>query len=338
MPRSQVTAEEIHDERELCFTAKSDAMQRVLEMVERVALAVHTSILIHGESGTGKSLIARQIHNKTPGRSAGPFASINCASLAESSIEIELFGYERGAAPDGKTQRPGLFDAAEGGTLFLDEIGEMHPGAQGKLMKILEERTFKRLGGTKGIRLNARIVAATNKDLAFEVKHGRFRADLYHRLNVFNLRIPSLRERREDIVPLAKEFLISVGKDMNRDVPALHSRAERVLRAHDYPGNVRELRNIIERAVILSTGDVIGPDEIVLPPPPGLEPSLDFFAVRLDAAGQPPTLDGLEAQYIARLLAFAQGNRTKVARLLGVSYPTVVKKMADYRLDRDRSR
>jgi two-component system response regulator AtoC len=328
------------DEGDVNITAKSAAMQRVLEMVERVALAVHTSVLIHGESGTGKGLIARRIHNRTPGRSVAPFAAINCASLPESSLDGELFGYEKGTGPDAKTtHRRGLLDVADGGTLLLDEIAEMHPGIQGKLMKMLEERTFRRLGGTKEIKLNARIVAATNRDLAFEVQHGRFRLDLYHRLNVFDLRIPPLRERREDIVPLAKEFLTLVSRDMNRGALGLHSRAEKLLRAHDYSGNVRELKNLIERAVILSTGDVIGPNEIVLPPPPQQEPSsLDFFAVRLDEAGQPPTLDGLEAQYIARLLTFAQGNRTKVARLLGVSYPTVIKKIADYRLNLDGSR
>lgn len=319
--------------------AKSDAMQRVLQMVDSVALAAHTSVLIQGESGTGKGLIARRIHNRSEKRPGAAFAEINCTSLAEGLLECEIFGCEKDAISGARVSRRGLLDTAEGGTAFLDEIGEMPPRIQGKLLHVLEQRTFRRIGSSKEMKLNARVVTSTNKDLAAEVKSGRFRLDLYHRLDVFNLRIPPLRERRDDIVPLAEEFLTLLATEMNRSVLGLHPHAERALRAHDYPGNVRELRNLMERAVILSSREMIGRAEIVLPPPPRQEPtSLDFFAVRLDDSGQPPTLDGLEAQYVSRLLTFAQGNRAKVARLLGVSYPTVVKKIADYRLEKVGSR
>jgi two-component system, NtrC family, response regulator AtoC len=316
---------------------ESAAIREVVQMVDKVALSEDTTVLIQGESGTGKELVANLIHGKTPGRCLQPFIEINCASLPENLLESELFGHEKGAFTDAKAQKRGLFEAADQGTLFLDEIGEMRPGTQAKLLKVLEEMTFRRLGGTRDLKVDLRVIAATNKDLAAEVKRGAFRLDLYHRLDVFHLRLPPLRERRDDIIPLARKFVAMFASRMKKQKLVLARETEKILDSYDYPGNVRELKNLVERAVILSTGDTIGPESIVLSGPSRDTPdAAEFFAVELDESGQPPTLDRLEAMYIAKLLAFAQGNRTQVARLLGVSYPTIAKKIADYGLGKDK--
>ncbi len=314
----------------------SAAMAQVVDMVDKVAQATDTTVLVQGESGTGKEHIADLIHRRTPGRSDGPFVEINCASVPESLLESELFGYERGAFTDAKASKRGLFEEADGGTLFLDEVGEMPMGTQAKLLKVLEEMTFRRLGGTRDLSVSVRVVAATNKDLAVEVQRGAFRLDLYHRLDVFHVRVPPLRDRREDIVPLATHFLARFTARQRKPAARFAPETERVLLGYDYPGNVRELRNLIERAVILSAGAVIEPAHIVISGPAravaGGEPARPFFGVELGEAGQPPSLDDLERAYIARLLKLTGGNKTQVARLLGVSFPTVAKKIADYGL------
>src|SRR5262245_17072905 len=311
----------------------SAAMQRVIDMVDKVAEATETTVLIQGESGTGKELIADLIARRTPRRRDGAFVQINCATVPENLIESELFGHERGAFTDAKTQKRGLFEEADGGTLFLDEVGEMPVPTQAKLLRVLEEMTFRRLGGTRDLSVDVRVVAATNKELADEVERGRFRLDLYHRLDVFHIRVPPLRDRREDILPLASHFLERFAARMRKPAARFAPEVERLLGAYDYPGNVRELRNVIERAVILSTGDIIEPGCIVLSGPTRALPGGGhFFAADLDPAGKPPDLEALERAYIARLLEFAGGNRTQVARLLGVSYPTIAKKIADYGL------
>ncbi|HVV50749.1 MAG TPA: sigma-54 dependent transcriptional regulator [Polyangia bacterium] len=313
----------------------SAAMQKVIDMVDKVAEAPDTTVLIQGESGTGKELIADLIARRTVGRKDGPFVEINCASVPESLLESELFGHERGAFTDAKTQKKGLFEEADGGTLLLDEVGEMPMPTQAKLLKVLEEMTFRRLGGTRDLSINVRVVAATNKELADEVEKGGFRLDLYHRLDVFHIRVPPLRERPEDILPLATHFLARFATRMRKPAAAFAASTERLLLGYDYPGNVRELRNVIERAVILSTREVIDDDCIVLSGPSRTAAAAtppSFFAIDVDAAGKPPDLEALERAYIARLLAFAGGNRTAVARLLGVSYPTIAKKIADYGL------
>jgi two-component system, NtrC family, response regulator AtoC len=315
----------------------SAGMAQVIDRVDKVAQATDTTVLIQGESGTGKEHIADLIHRRTPGRADGPFVEINCASVPENLLESELFGYERGAFTDAKTQKRGLFEEADGGTLLLDEVGEMPMGTQAKLLKVLEEMTFRRLGGTRDLQVSVRVVAATNKDLADEVQRGAFRLDLYHRLDVFPIRVPPLRDRREDILPLAKQFLARFAARLRKPAARLAPETERLLLGYDYPGNVRELRNLIERAVILSAGESIDAGSIVISGPArggaseGAAPQA-FFAVELDDAGRPPDLDHLERAYIARLLQLAGGNKTQVARLLGVSYPTVAKKIADYGL------
>jgi two-component system response regulator AtoC len=314
----------------------SAAMRQVIDMVDKVAQSTDTTVLIQGESGTGKEHIADLIHRRTPGRRDEAFVEINCASVPDNLLESELFGHERGAFTDAKTPKRGLFEEADGGTLFLDEIGELPVGTQAKLLKVLEEMTFRRLGGTRDLTVNVRVVAATNKDLADEVERGAFRLDLYHRLDVFHVRVPPLRDRREDILPLAAHFLARFAVRMRKPAAHFTPETERLLQAYDYPGNVRELRNVIERAVILSADEAIDPGCIVLSgparaaPPGGGGPPC--FSVELTGGGRPPDLDALERAYIARLLEFAGGNRTQVARLLGVSYPTIAKKIADYGL------
>jgi two-component system response regulator AtoC len=320
---------------------QSAAMRQVIEMVDKVAQATDTTVLIQGESGTGKELIADLIHRRTPGRSHEPFVEINCASVPDTLLESELFGYERGAFTDAKAQKRGLFEEADGGTLFLDEIGELPSSTQAKLLKVLEEMTFRRLGGTRDLTVSLRLVAATNKDLAEEVQRGTFRLDLYHRLDVFHIRVPPLRDRREDILPLAEHFLNIFAQRMRKPAARLAPETERILRDYDYPGNVRELRNLVERAVILSNTSVIDPGCIVISGPARVGTAsptgatvnpVAFFTAQADADGQPPSLAELERLYIARLLVFTGGNRTQVARLLGVSYPTVAKKITDYGL------
>jgi two-component system response regulator AtoC len=311
------------------------AMAAVVDMVDKVAQSTDTTVLVQGESGTGKEHIADLIHRGTPGRADGPFVEINCASVPESLLESELFGHERGAFTDAKASKRGLFEEADGGTLFLDEVGEMPMGTQAKLLKVLEEMTFRRLGGTRDLTVSVRVVAATNKDLAVEVQRGAFRLDLYHRLDVFHIRVPPLRDRREDILPLAEHFLARFATRLRKVAARFAPETERLLVAYDYPGNVRELRNLVERAVILSTAAVIEPACIVISGP-GLGPvggpaTPAFFSVEL-ADGRPPSLDDVEREYIARLLQFTGGNKTQVARLLGVSFPTVAKKISDYGL------
>ena len=311
----------------------SAAMRSVLDMVDKVAQSRDTTVLIQGESGTGKELIAELIHRQTPARSTQSFVALNCASVPEGLIESELFGHERGAFTDARTTKRGLFEEADGGTLFLDEIGELQPGTQAKLLRVLEEMTFRRLGGTRDLAVSVRVVAATNKDLAAEVKAARFRLDLYHRLDVFHLRLPPLRDRPEDIIPLGRHFLAIFGARLGKPALRLAPAAEDILRHYDYPGNVRELRNIVERAVILSSGDEVPAGAIMLGAGAHAAAAAEtFFSMPLPAGGQPPSLTDLERAYIARLLIFTGGNRTHVARLLGVSYPTVAKKIADYGL------
>jgi DNA-binding NtrC family response regulator len=323
-------------------------MAEVLERIDKVAASPATTVLIQGESGTGKELCATLIHQRTQVRAEEPFVEINCASLPEQLLESELFGYERGAFTDAKASKRGLFEAADRGTLFLDEIGELGPGTQAKLLKVLETMTFRRLGGTRDHKVDVRVVAATNKELGREVSDGRFRLDLYHRLDVFHLRLPPLRDRREDILPLARFFLDRFASGMRKSLKRLSPEAEQILQHYSYPGNVRELRNLIERAVILETGEEVSAGSIVLtggPAPGGSEARAAgpaarsaFFSLECGPGGVPPTLVELERAYIVRLLEHAAGNRTQVARLLGVSYPTVAKKIADYGIPTERNR
>jgi DNA-binding NtrC family response regulator len=278
------------------LTTESPVMGEVIERARRVAQSPSTSVLLQGESGTGKEVLARLIHDETPGRSDEAMVTLNCAAIAEGLLESELFGHERGAFTDAKIAKRGLLELAAGGTLFLDEVGELGPALQTKLLRVLETTTFRRVGGTRDVVVDVRIIAATNRNLEEEVAAGRFRLDLFHRLDVFHLSLPPLRERREDVPQLARWLLERIAHRLARPAPRLSPEAEAVLVAYDYPGNVRELRNVLERALILETGPRITPASLVLgrsarASPSGAEP---FFTAPLSDAGRPPTLAELE--------------------------------------------
>jgi formate hydrogenlyase transcriptional activator len=230
-------------------------MRRVLERVEQVA-TTDATVLITGETGTGKELVARAIHQRSP-RAREPFIKVNCAAIPETLLASELFGHERGAFTGAVERRRGRFELADRGTIFLDEIGELAPDTQVTLLRVLQEREFERLGGSRTVKVDVRIVAATNRDIASDVAEGRFRSDLYYRLNVFPVHVPALREHPEDIVPLVAHFAAKYAARFRRPVTRVSPQAMRELMAHDWPGNVRELEHVIERAVIVSTGPTL---------------------------------------------------------------------------------
>ena len=242
------------------MVGESPAIQALLRLIARLA-PQDTSVLVLGESGTGKELVARALHARSP-RAGRPFVAINCAALTDTLLESELFGYEKGAFTGAAAQKKGKLETAEGGTVFLDEIGELAPLLQAKLLRVLQQREFERVGGTRTLKLDVRVIAATNRDLAGEVRRGTFREDLYHRLNVVALRVPPLRERPGDILPLARHFLAGAAARCRRRVAGLSPEAERCLAAYSWPGNVRELENAIERGVVLGDSDVLLPEDL----------------------------------------------------------------------------
>jgi two-component system, NtrC family, response regulator AtoC len=296
------------------------AMNAVEEALRKVA-RTDATVLLLGESGVGKEVAARAVHAWSE-RASGPFVAVNCAALAETLLESELFGHEKGAFTGAVARRRGRIELAEGGTFFLDEIAELRPELQAKLLRVLEERSFERLGGTQTIPANVRWIAATNRDLRAMLQEGRFREDLYHRLAVFPVRLPPLRERRGDILPLAEALLARIGRDLARRPAALGPAARERLLAAPWPGNVRELANALERAVILSGGDTLGPEHVILE-----------AAGTAPAAGAPQTLAELERDAIARALAAAGGNRKDAAERLGIGLRTLYDKLKRYRLE-----
>src|SRR5258708_25839587 len=239
-------------------------MREVIERARKVAHSPSASVLLQGESGAGKGVLPRLVHDETPGRGDESFVAFNCAAVAEGLLESELFGHERGAFTDARSGKRGLLELAAGGTLFLDEIGELGPVLQTKLLRALETTTFRRVGGTRDLAADVRIIAATHRNLEEEVAAGRFRLDLFHRLDVFHLTLPPLRERREDIPQLARWLLERIAQRLVRPPPGLSPEAEKVLLGYSYPGNVRELRNVLERALILEAGPQITPPSLVL--------------------------------------------------------------------------
>jgi transcriptional regulator with GAF, ATPase, and Fis domain len=242
------------------IVGESPAIATLLRLVARLA-PQDTSVLVLGESGTGKELVARALHGGSP-RAARPFVAINCAALTDTLLESELFGYEKGAFTGAAAQKKGKLETAEGGTVFFDEIGELAPLLQAKLLRVLQQREFERVGGTRTLKLDVRVIAATNRDLAAEVRRGAFREDLYHRLNVVALKVPPLRERPGDILPLARYFLARAAVRCRRRVTGISPEAERALAAYSWPGNVRELENAIERAVVLGDSEILLPEDL----------------------------------------------------------------------------
>ena len=294
---------------------ESAAWQNVLEQSVLVAPAA-TTVLLLGESGTGKEVVSRFIH-RASSRDRGPFVAINCAALPEHLLEAELFGYERGAFTGANQSKPGQLELAAGGTLFLDEIGELSLLAQAKLLRLLQEREFQRLGGTRTLRSDARIIAATNRNLDRAVAQGVFREDLYYRLHVFPIRLPALRDRREDIIALARGFLETVSRDLDRPPSGISDSARRALIDHDWPGNARELRNTLERAAILCDGGTITTEHIHL----SAGPSLPSPAPVPPASGTPATLEvaALERAAIEQALLEARFNKSRAAKTVGLT-------------------
>jgi two-component system, NtrC family, response regulator AtoC len=295
----------------------SRGIQEIIAMARKVARSEATTVLIQGESGTGKDLLAKAIHYEGA-RAEEPFMDIACTAMPETLLESEIFGHERGAFTDAKIQKKGLFEVARGGTIFLDEIGDMSGGLQAKLLRVLEERSFRRVGGTKDITVDVRVIAATNRDLRQAVESGAFRKDLYYRLQVVTITIPPLRARREDIPLLARHFLEYFSREFKKRLPRLSPDAERLLVQYDWPGNVREVRNVIERAMILEdTGELLPahlPAEIVpLTEPSAIEPC----QFQLPQAGL--ILEEVEREFVRQALELTRGNQTRAARLLGLT-------------------
>ncbi len=303
---------------------RSPAMNSLFETMALVAPSEAT-LLIEGESGTGKELIANAIHQNSP-RSERPLIKVNCAALPETLLESELFGHEKGAFTGAIARRQGRFQLAHKSSIFLDEIGEMAPTTQAKILRVLQEREFEPVGSTQTIKVDTRIIAATNKNLKEEIDQGHFREDLYYRINVVVLRVPSLGERREDIPLLADFFLKQYAKKNRRSIHGFTPRAVDLLMRHDWPGNVRELENIVERAVIMSRGDMITPLEF---PEILKELDIDGQASRVDLTpGR--SLKEIEKDMILRTLDETGGNRTHAAKLLGISRRTLQLKLKEY--------
>lgn len=297
---------------------RSSAMQRLFDSLRRLRDVDAPTVLLHGESGTGKDLIAHAIHEEGP-RKAGPMMEIDCASLPEQLIESELFGHEKGSFTDARQTKRGLFEVARGGTLFLDEIGEMSPPTQAKLLRALENRQFKRVGGVSQIKLDAGIIAATNRNLAAEVKKGAFREDLYFRLAVIQFNVPSLRERREDIPLLVDHFIERFNREFGRQVQGVSAEAIELLQAYPWPGNVRELRNVVERVVILEARDVL--EAANLPPEIrfGTRARTGSASAPFILPDQGVDLEAVERSLIEQAMDRTQGNQSAAARLLGIS-------------------
>lgn len=297
------------------FLGSSSVTQELLEFVSRVARSSATSILLLGESGTGKDLIARRLHALSP-RAAAPFVPVNCAALPESLYESELFGYEKGAFTGANLRKEGLFSFADGGTIFLDEIGELPIALQSKLLRVLEDHSFRPLGGTRSVSVNVRVVSATNVDLENRIQSGRFRSDLYYRLSGVQMHLPSLRERPQDIRELALHFLEHFNRVHHRHLRGIHPAAQHKLDSYAWPGNVRELRNAIERAVLMENDSWITPVSVTLngQSPKSTKPG----TVRESGARPTFCLRGSERELVAAALAEAEGNQTRAARLLGI--------------------
>jgi len=303
--------------------SKSPAMQAVFELA-RTAARSSSTILVLGESGSGKEVLARAIHMESP-RVDRPFVAVSCAALTESLLESELFGHEKGSFTGAIARRKGKFEAADQGTLFLDEVGDIGPKMQLDLLRVLEERRFHRIGGNDSIDVDVRIIAATNRDLRKAVQEGRFREDLFYRLNVIPITIPPLRDRREDIPLLVESFVERLAVEMKKRIDGVSAEAMTALMAHDWPGNVRELRNVLERGAVVSTGHLIQVPDLGLP-------------TKAEGAPRPGTLASLEEverRHVAAVLAHTGGNVSQSARILGIDRVTLYNKMRKWGLRRD---
>ena len=303
------------------IVAKSDAMKKVLNLVERIC-DNPSNILITGETGTGKELVARLIHYNSP-RKGKAFVPINCAAIPENLLESELFGYQKGAFTDAKFAKKGLFLEADGGTLFLDEVAEMPPSIQAKILRSIEDREIRPLGDTKSVKVDVRIISATKRDLRSSVEEQAFRQDLYFRLNVIAIKLPPLRERREDILPLTHLFIGGCSKQFGKKISRILSDATKPLMEYPWPGNVRELENAIEHAVSMARKETITVEDL----PPFLTEGESSEALLAQAAQKQYTAAELEREYIKKILDYTRGNKVRAAEILGMDRKTLYRKL-----------
>ena len=317
----------------------SEGLKLAMSRLDRAAKASASTVLLHGETGSGKELMARYLHERSA-RAGGPFVELNCSAIPEQLLESELYGHERGAFTDAKRFKKGLFELADHGTLFLDEIGEMAPQLQAKLLRVLETRTFRRVGGSADITVDVRVVAATHRDLTKLVGEGRFREDLYFRLNVVPVLVPPLRERVADIPPLVEHFVARFCRELGRPTARLHPVALERLQGYRWPGNVRELRNVIERVLLLEADDEIRPEHLPAEmsgrAAPGVGPaSSGAAAIDPFPAGAVRPLAELEKMAIEHALRVCDGNKTRAASMLGIARQTLRTKLKEYAIGGD---
>jgi len=313
------------------MVAASPVMRQVLKFARRIAQSEVSTILLEGESGTGKDVLAQFLHHHGR-RHEGPFIALNCAAIPETLLESELFGYEKGAFTDARAAKAGILEIASGGSIFLDEIGEMPLTVQAKLLRVLEEQTFRRLGGIRDIQVDVRVMAATNRKLTEAIHQGKFRLDLYYRLNVIQISLPALRERKEDILPLAEHFVRLYNVKFKRDVQGISHSAGTLLLAHNWPGNVRELRNVVERAMVLEDADRIESTSLQINSNGnGIPEALHATVGGADAPFQ-ASLEETERNLLTQALTKAGGNQTRAAVLLGITRDTLRYKMNKFKL------
>ncbi|MBS3935075.1 MAG: sigma-54-dependent Fis family transcriptional regulator [Sulfuritalea sp.] len=307
------------------LSGESPACRELMRVTQKIAAASRVPVLIHGESGSGKERVARAIHCQSS-RAAGPWVTLNCSALPEGLMESELFGHEKGAFTDAKQQKRGLLELSDGGTLFLDEIGDLSLALQPKLLRVLETQSFRRVGGSREIQVDVRFVAATHRNLPEMVKVGTFREDLYYRLNVGAIEVPPLRARRDDIPPLAREFVLASARAMGIAPPELPADVQGLLAAYAWPGNVRELRNVIERAVILCENGALSAGQL----PAEISGAVPPAPIFLFSADVPPaTLAAVELAHIRRIMAQCAGNKTRAAEILGITRLTLRNKLRE---------
>ncbi len=310
------------------FTGRSPAMQKVYQLIRQAAPSA-ANVLIEGPSGTGKELVAHALHSLSP-RAGGPFVAVECAALSATLLESELFGHEKGAFTDAIRQKIGRFEAASGGTLFLDEISEIDPSTQVKLLRVLETRTFQRVGGTEDIKADIRIVAATNRDLAKYVAEGKFREDLYYRLNVIDIHLPALKDRPGDIALLVSRFLKEFAAENGGRVKGIDAPALKMLEDYSWPGNVRQLRNVIEKMVVLAMGEKLTVDDVPMEVRTTPTPAPTEIAA---VTTSPSTLEDIEKERILSTIESCKGNKSKAAEILGISRRTLHRKLNAWKIN-----
>lgn len=302
---------------------KSHEIQKVFDLVKKVAPS-KASVLITGESGVGKEMIANALHNLSP-RKDKPFIKVHCAALSDSLLESELFGHEKGAFTGAIAMKRGRFELAHEGTIFLDEIGEISQNVQVKLLRVIQERKFERVGGEEILDVDVRIIAATNRNLEEEIKKGNFREDLYYRLNVVNINVPPLRERKDDIPIMVNNFIRKFSKENNKNITTVDTKAKNALYSYDWPGNIRELRNCIEGAVVIAEGSTLRLEDL----PPAVRKSQENSSISIPAGTD---MDTAEKIIIRETLLFCQGNKTKTAQVLGIGRKTLHRKLMEMNL------